>query len=254
MFIDTHLHLDDARYEADRREVISRAREAGVTVMINVGTALEGCRKSLQLAESYNFIYAAIGIHPHYVEGVDSKALNDLRKFGKEEKVVAIGEIGLDYYRDISPRDQQKKIFRKLLRLAKDLGFPVMIHCRDAAAAVLEILTDEKIGEVGGVMHCFSGDSDLANRVLDLGLHLSFAGQITYPNAENLRQVLKDVPLERLLLETDAPYLAPQIERGKRNEPAFIRYTAEEIARVKEVKLEELAEATTKNAKSLFKF
>lgn len=123
MYIDTHLHLDDVRYEGDRREVISRARAAGVETMINVGTDLEGCRKSLQLAESHDFLYAAVGIHPHYVESVDSGVLDDLRKFGKEEKVVAIGEIGLDYYRDLSPRDQQKKIFRELLRLAKDLGF-----------------------------------------------------------------------------------------------------------------------------------
>ena len=252
MFIDTHLHLDDARYQRDRKEVIDRAREAGVEAMINVGTDLMGSQKSLELAGVYNFIFVAIGIHPHYVEAVDSNVLNELRKIGQEEKVVAIGEIGLDYYRDLSPRDQQKKTFSKLLRLAKDLGLPVMIHCREAEEEVLKILVEEKIGEVGGVMHCFSGDIDLANRVLDLGLHISFAGQITYPNAENLRGVLKKVPVKKLLLETDAPYLAPQVQRGKRNEPGFIKYSAEEIARVKEVKLEDLGRITTDNAKKLF--
>ncbi len=253
MFIDTHLHLDDERYQGDRQEVIRRAREAGVEVMINVGTNLPGCQKSLELAEDYSFIYAAVGIHPHYAAGIDSKILNNLREFAKTEKVAAIGEIGLDYYRDLSPRDEQKHLFKKLLHLAKDLGLPVMIHCREAEEEVLKVLVEEKIGQVGGVMHCFSGDSDLADRVIDLGLHLSFAGQITFPNAENLRGVLKKVPLERLFLETDAPYLAPQTMRGKRNEPAFIRYTAEEIARVKEVKLEELAGITSENARRLFR-
>jgi len=252
MFIDTHLHLDDPRYEGDLKEVINRAREAGVEMMINVGTDLGGSQKSLELAGDYNFIYAAIGVHPHYVEAVDSNVLNELRRIGKEEKVIAIGEIGLDYYRDLSPRDLQKKTFSKLLRLAKDLGLPVMIHCREAEEEILKILVEERIGEVGGVMHCFSGDIDLANRVLDLGMNISFAGQITYPNAENLRGVLKKVPVEKLLLETDAPYLAPQVQRGKRNEPAFIKYATEEIARVKEVKLEDLARITTDNAKKLF--
>ncbi len=252
MFIDTHLHLDDPRYEGDLKEVIGRARESGVEAMINVGTDLDGCRKSLELAEAYDFIYAAIGIHPHYVENTDSRILSELKKFGKEKKVVAIGEIGLDYYRDLSPRDKQKEIFIKLIYLAKDSGLPVMIHCREAEEDIMKILDQEKIREFGGVMHCFSGDNDLAGRVLDLGMAISFAGQVTFPNAENLRGVLKEVPLEKLLLETDAPYLAPQVTRGKRNEPAFIKYTAEEIARVKDVKVEDLARVTTENAKKLF--
>jgi TatD DNase family protein len=252
MLIDTHAHLEMREFNDDREDVIKRAREAGVEYIVTIGTTLESSRDAVLLAEKYDFIYAAIGIHPHEVKDILHPAYEIIRHFAKHKKVVAYGEIGLDYYYEHSPRTDQKRKFRDMLREARVLDLPVIIHDREAHEDTLQILSEEWSPDLGGVMHCFSGDIGMAKKLIDMGFSISIAGPVTFPKAEALREVVRQIPIEHLLIETDAPYLAPQPERGKRNEPAFVRHTAEAVAKIKGLSFEDVARITGFNAMQLF--
>lgn len=259
MFIDTHAHLDFPDYDSDREEVIRRSREEGVEYIINVGTSLEGSRASLGLADKYEFIYAAIAVHPHHAEEIKNQGLKDLdgleelEKLAASPKVVAIGETGLDYYKNLSPRNSQEKLFRNSIRLARKRGLPLIIHSRESSEDTIRILKEERGEELGGVMHCFSYPWHIAQQVLDMGLYISVAGQITFPKSQELREVVKKIPPEKMLLETDCPFLAPQEFRGKRNEPSYVKYMAQELGSIYGLSINELARITSQNAKRLFK-
>lgn len=249
--IDSHCHLDFDNFNEDRDKVISRAREKGIELIVNVGTNLEGSKKSVELAKKHAFIYAAVGIHPHEAGKVKKNDYRILENLARSNKVVAIGETGLDYYRNLTPKDKQKENFRRQIALAKKLKLPLIVHNREAGEDTLSILKEERAEVAGGILHCFSGSRTLAQECLKLGFYISVAGQITYPNAQNLREAVKNLPTDRLLLETDSPFLAPQARRGKRNEPAFIHYTAEELARLHHLSREDIFRITTSNAKHI---
>lgn len=254
MLFDTHAHLHLAEFEPDRAEVLARARAAGVGIFLTVGIDAEDSRKAVALAEAEPDVYAAVGIHPHDAAGADEAAFETLLRLARgSAKVVAVGETGLDYYRNLSPREAQLAVFRRQLALARELRRPVVIHCREAHADVLSVLREERAGEVGGIMHCFSGDADYARTCLDLGFLISIAGPVTYPNARRLPEVVRAVPLDRLVVETDCPFLPPQPYRGQRNEPAWMVHTAEQVAFLLGVSREELAPRLTENARRLLR-
>ncbi len=257
MLIDTHAHLDDARYDGDREAVIARAREAGIEALVTIGCDLATSRAAVGLADKYPFIYATVGVHPHEVKRIGDSWYEELRQLATHPKVVGYGEIGLDYHYDYSPREVQRERFREQIGLARELRLPVVIHTREAQEDTVAILREEMAGEVGGVFHCFAGDAWLAKDALDLGFFLSFSGVLTFQNATMLREIVRTVPMDRLLVETDCPYLTPVPYRGKRNEPAHVRLVAEKLAEVKgtadPVSLEDIAQATTANAWRLFK-
>jgi len=252
MLIDTHAHLEMREFSDDRDDVIQRAREAGVEYIVTIGTTVESSRDAVMLADKYDFIYAAVGIHPHEVKDILHPAYEILRHFAQHKKVVAYGEVGLDYHYEHSPRTDQKRKFRDMLREARELGLPVIIHDRDAHEDTLQILSEEWSPDLGGVMHCFSGDTEMANKVIEMGLSISVAGPVTFPKAESLREVVRQIPIEHLLIETDSPYLAPQAVRGKRNEPAYVRHTAAAIAAIKGLSFDDVARITSFNAMQLF--
>jgi TatD DNase family protein len=252
MLIDTHAHLEMREFNDDREEVIKRAREAGIEYIITIGTTIESSRDAVLLADKYDFIYAAIGIHPHEVKDILHPTYEILRHFAQHKKVVAYGEIGLDYHYENSPRTDQKRKFRDMLREARELDLPVIVHDRDAHEDTLQILSEEWSPDIGGVLHCFSGDAAMAKRAIEMGFSISVAGPVTFPNAESLREVVKQIPIEHLLIETDSPYLAPQPVRGKRNEPAFVRHTAEAVAYLKGLSADDVARITSFNAMQLF--
>ena len=251
MLIDSHAHLQWASFDADREKVITRAREANVKNIVNIGYDLDGSEKAVELAEKYEGLYATVGIHPHNADRFNEKILETLRSISENPKVVAIGEIGLDYYRNLSSKDAQQKAFETQLILAQELKLPVVIHDRDAHAEVLKTLSKFK-GKTNGVMHCFSGSPEIAEQCIRMDYCVSFAGPVTFPNAYKLHETAKTIALDKILIETDCPWLAPQNMRGKRNEPAFLPFTAEKVANLRGISLDELAEATTKNAKQLF--
>ncbi|MCY9694867.1 TatD family hydrolase [Paenibacillus alginolyticus] len=248
MLTDSHTHLNAEQFNEDQDEVIQRALDAGVTRIVNVGFNRETIPSSIALAERYDFIYSTVGWHP--VDAIDMRPgdLEWIEELCKHEKVVAIGEIGLDYYWDKSPKEVQQRVFREQIRLARKLGMPIVIHNRDAHQDILHILKEEKAEEVGGIMHCFSGSWETAKQCLDMNFHISFGGPVTFKNARQPKEVLAQVPLDRLLIETDAPYLTPHPFRGKRNETGYVRLVAETAAEIRGVTLEEIAEITTNNA------
>jgi TatD DNase family protein len=248
---DTHVHLNLRPFDRDRDAVIARARAAGVVGMINVGFDTASSEAAVALAATVPGLYAACGVHPHYAAAATPAVLTGFEPLLGSPGVVALGEIGLDYYRDLSPRPIQREVFCHLLDLARRLALPVIIHDRDAHGEVLEVLR-AGLGERGGVMHCFSGDRHLAVQCLDLGMYISVAGPITYAGAQELREVARLVPADRLLVETDCPWLAPMPRRGKRNEPALVSLVAEEVARLRGVTMETIAGQTTDNACRLF--
>lgn len=250
MFIDTHCHLDFPEFDRDRDEVIRRAKDEGIDYIINIGSSLEGSRKSIELSGQYDYIYATVGIHPHEADSYDKEEEIALRELAGEKKVVAIGEIGLDYYKNYSRAENQRTLFLSLLKLAKDFTLPLVMHTRNAEDDTLKILKAEL--PLKAVVHCFSGEENFLKECLSLGFFISFTCNITYKNAGSLRNLVKLVPLERLLLETDAPYLSPQALRGRRNEPAYVKYLAQEVGRIKEVGLDEVARITTDNARVFF--
>lgn len=252
MIIDTHAHLDFPEYKLDLESVLSRAREADVGCIINVGTSLASSEKSVALAKRFNNVYASIGIHPHDASKISGQNWNTLEALVAESKVVAIGETGLDYYRNRSPHEDQQRIFRNHLVLAKAHNLPVIIHCRDASDDCLKILNEHKNGSLKGVVHCFSGTREIAKSCVELGLYISFAGPITFSNANNLREVAKSVPVERLLLETDSPFLSPQPKRGERNEPSYLSFIIPVLANTYGLSENDIKRITTFNAYKLF--
>jgi TatD DNase family protein len=251
MFIDTHCHLDFPDFRQDRDGLIRRCRSEGLGYLINIGSSLEGSRQSVALAEANDFIYAAVGLHPHEAECFSEAAAGELISLASHKKVVAIGEIGLDYYKNYSPRENQQAVFARLLAKARELKLPVIIHCRQAACDLLKII--QGYLPLQAVVHCFSGDEKFLQECLDKGFLVSFTCNITYKKADALRQLVRLTPLEKLMLESDAPFLAPESLRGKRNDPLSVKLLAEEIARLKQVSLSEVANVTTDNAKRFFK-
>ena len=250
MLIDTHCHLDFPEFDEDRDEVIRRAKSAGIGYIINIGSSLSGSKKALELSRQYDFIYATIGLHPHEADKFNDEARASIEGLVREDKVVAIGETGLDYYKNYSKTENQKALFRYLVQLAKDSGLPLVIHNRQAQDDTLKILNE--VMPMKAVVHCFSGDENFLKKCLDSGFFISFTCNITYKKAKDLRALVKLTPLNRLMLETDAPFLPPEGLRGKRNEPAYVKFLAEEIARIKEVGFEEVDRITTDNARRFF--
>lgn len=251
--IDSHAHLEMPDFRRDLDEVIQRALASGVVSILTVGTERKDWARTLEIAEAYPEIYAILGVHPHHAKQIDDQSYLTLRRLCQNQKVKAYGEIGLDFFRNLSPRELQTQRFREQIALARELGLPIVVHDREAHRETLEILRSEKAAEVGGIIHCFSGDYTMAKACLDMGFCLSFPGSITFNKAEALHDVVRRVPLDSLLVETDAPFLAPVPFRGKRNEPSYVRYTAEKIAELKKVPFEKVAEATTHNARRVFR-
>ena len=256
MWIDTHCHLAGAEYDADRDAVFARAREAGVAgfVVIGAGDGLEKNAFAIEVAQKNRDAFATVGIHPHDASKVDEEGqyLKKLKEWAAHKKVVAIGEIGLDYHYDHSPRDLQQKRFREQLALAKELGLPVSIHSREAWSDTVNIVKEFSPFSQSGVFHCFGGTVAEAKEVADLGFYISISGIITFKKAQSLVEVVEQMPLEMMLIETDAPFLAPVPHRGKRNEPAFVAIVGEKIADIKQLPKERVAEVTTANAKKIF--
>lgn len=252
MLFDSHAHIDDEKFDDDRDQVVARALENGITGIINVGACMASSARSIALTQKYENIYAAVGIHPHDAKDALEEDYKQLAQWTKLHKVVAIGEIGLDYYYDLSPREVQRAVFIRQLDVARQTGVPFIIHDRDAHGEILDILKKEAKG-VPGVLHCFSGSLEMAREVLKMGLYISIAGPITFKNAAKLPEIAATVPLERLLVETDSPYLTPHPHRGKRNEPAYVKLVAEQVADLRGIELPELVKATRENIRSLFK-
>ena len=251
--VDSHAHLEMTDFRKDLEEVIRRAKNAGVETIFTVGTEKKDWPRALEIADFHDSIYAILGVHPHNAKEIDDQTYPALSKLCRHKKVKAFGEIGLDFFRNLSSREIQLNRFREQIGLAKDLGLPIVVHDRDAHRETLDILKSEKAEECGGIIHCFSGDYEMAKKCLEMGFSISVPGTITFKNAEVFKEIIRKLPLESLLVETDAPYLTPLPFRGKRNEPSYVRYTAEKVAEVKMVSLEEVAEVTTQNALRVFR-
>jgi len=251
VMIDTHAHLDSERFGHDREEVIDRAFSSGVEAIVNVGTDVDTSLFSMELAAAYGGIYAAVGFHPHNAGDMTAEDLSRLADLASDPKVVAIGEIGLDFYRNYSPRDVQLEAFRSQVRLAVELGLPMIIHSRNVGGELLRIVEEEGGWRAGGVMHCFSGGPDMAARALELGFYIGIGGAITFRRSR-LLGFLGDIPLDRIVLETDCPYVTPEPYRGRRNEPAYIRFVAEKLSQELGLPVEEVDGVTSENARRLF--
>ncbi|MBF8983723.1 TatD family hydrolase [Lutibacter sp. B2] len=252
MLFDSHAHLDDKRFENERDEIIANAKEAGVEYILNPGADFESSVRAIEVAKKYDMVYASVGMHPHDAKDMDEITLELFRAMAKKPKVVAIGEIGLDYHYDNSPRDIQQKWFIEQIRLAKELKLPIIIHDRDANEDVLRILKEENPFDTGVVLHCFSGSAELARQYVKLGAYISIAGPVTYKNAIKTVEVVEAVSLDRLFIETDSPYLTPMPHRGKRNEMAYVQFVADKIAQIKGISYEMVANQTKENAKKFF--
>ena len=252
MLFDTHAHLNAEQFADDLEEVIDRAKQTGVTNMVIVGFDRATIQKAMELVERYDFMYASVGWHPVDAVDMTDEDLAWIEELASHPKVVALGEMGLDYYWDKSPKEIQKEVFRKQIRLAKKVKLPIIIHNREATADIVEILKEENANEIGGVMHCFSGSPEIAKECVGLNFYISLGGPVTFKNAKKPKEVAAEIPLDKLLIETDCPYLTPHPFRGKRNEPAYVKLVADQIAEIKGLTLEEVAEATAENAKKLF--
>ena len=253
MIFDTHAHYDDEAYEEDREDILKLIRQDGVGLVTDVGATIASTKKAVALSEQYDFIYAAVGVHPEGVEELTDQDMDWLCELAKREKVVAIGEIGLDYYYEDPKRDIQKIWFRKQLEVARKTGLPVVIHSRDAAQDTLDIIKEEHGEQIGGVIHCFSYGKEMAQVYLDMGFYLGIGGVVTFKNGKKLKEVVKYTPIERIVLETDAPYLTPEPNRGKRNASHYLKYVAQEIAQLKGMTAKEVIAVTTKNAKEMYR-
>lgn len=252
MLFDTHVHVNAEQFNEDLEDVIERAKEAGVNNMVVVGFDRPTIIRAMELIEAYDFMYAAVGWHPVDAIDMTEEDLLWIEELSNHPKVVAIGEMGLDYHWDKSPKDVQMEVFRKQIRLAKKVGLPIIIHNREATADIVKILKEEEASEVGGIMHCFSGSAETALECINMNFYISLGGPVTFKNAKKPKEVAAAVPLDRLLIETDCPYLAPHPYRGKRNEPSYVKLVAEQIAEIKQLTIEEVSKATTENAKKLF--
>jgi TatD DNase family protein len=253
--IDSHAHIDFPQFAEDREAMLDRAHAAGVSTLLAIGTGPgpEKLDSALPFAEQHDWIYATVGIHPHEAKEVTPQHLNDLARLAKHAKVIAWGEIGLDYYYDHSPRDMQQRVFRDQMALAQQAKLPIIIHCRDAWCDCLNMIEEHwRPTGLGGILHCFTSTLEDARRGIEMGFLISFAGNSTYPKTQNLRDVAKELPLEKILIETDAPYLAPQPWRGKRNEPAYVAEVARTLASVRNLSPDEVAAATSENFRRFF--
>lgn len=252
MLFDTHAHLNAEQFDTDLEEVIARAKAEEVERIVVVGFDKPTITRAMELIEEYDFIYTAIGWHPVDAIDMTEEDLSWIKELSSHEKVVAIGEMGLDYHWDKSPKDVQKEVFRKQIALAKEVNLPIIIHNRDATEDVVTILKEEGAEEVGGIMHCFTGSAEVARQCMDMNFYISFGGPVTFKNAKKPKEVAKEIPNDRLLIETDCPFLTPHPFRGKRNEPSYVKYVAEQLAELKGLTYEEIASITTENAKRLF--
>lgn len=252
MLFDSHAHLDSSKFDDDREMVINRAKNNGIALIMNPGADLESSQNAVKLSEEYDFIYAAVGVHPHDADTMDENMLSIIKALALKDKVKAIGEIGLDYFYDNSPRDIQKHWFKRQLELAKELKLPVIIHDRDANQDVFDILREVDSFKTGVLLHCYSGSAELARQYVKLGAYISIAGPVTYKNARKTVEVVESIPLERILIETDSPYLTPMPHRGKRNEPMHVRFVCEKIAQIKDIPYEEVEQVTNENARRYF--
>jgi TatD DNase family protein len=252
ILIDTHAHLDHERFKDDVDQVIERAKLAQVQSIITVGADLASSRQAVEFARRYPDVIATVGVHPHDADSVSDSVLNEIAILAQDEGVVAIGEIGLDYHYDFSPRDVQRRVFAIQISLARELELPIVVHVREAYQDVMSILKSEHAEDVGGIVHCFSGDREAAKDCLDMGFYISVGGILTFANSQELREIIRGLPMDRILLETDAPYLTPVPYRGKRNEPAYVVHVAEALANLKGITFDEVAETTTLNACKLF--
>lgn len=251
MLIDVHAHYDDKKYDGDREQVINAVRQSGVDRIINSGSGIKSSRASVELTKKYDFIYASVGVHPHETEGTPDNTLDILADLLKNKKVVAVGEIGLDFYRDFSDRDSQRYWFKKQMDFAADVKYPAVIHDRDAHGECLEMVKKYK-GTVKGIFHCFAGSIEMARELVKLDYMASFGGVATFENAKTCRDVIKELPLDYILLETDCPYLAPHPHRGKRNNSSYLPVIARKIAEIKNIETEEVMLKTGENAKRCF--
>lgn len=253
MLFDSHAHINDERFDEDRDEVIEHLRENSIDLVVNPGADMPSSRSAVELANKVDFIYSAVGVHPHDVETMADKDLEELKNLAKEnEKVVAIGEIGLDYYYDLSPRELQKEWFIKQIELANELGLPFIVHDRDAHGDTFDIIKKYKAPETGCVLHCYSGSLELALEYIKMGCYISIPGTVTFKNNRKTVEVAENIPIEWMFIETDSPYLTPVPYRGKRNDPSKVRYVAEKVAELRGISYEEVCEITKENAKKFF--
>ena len=250
---DSHAHYDDRKFKGDVYEVITAAYKSGVKYILNAGSDISTSIRSVKLAEEFDFVFAAVGVHPHEVGKLKEDDLEEIEELCGNPKAVAVGEIGLDYYYDHSPRDLQKEWFQRQLDLAKNFNLPVIIHNREAHEDTMKILRQGAPFKAEGVLHCFSGSREMAKELMQLGFYISFGGSITFKNARKTVEVLENMPMDRILVETDCPYLTPEPFRGRRNDSSYVKLVAEKIAEIKGLTLEEVAKVTTENAKRLFR-
>ena len=252
MLFDSHAHYNDSRFDDDRSAVLAKMQENNVGLIMNSCSSLDEVPEIFEICEKFPFVYASVGIHPHEVENVTESDMDALKEYAKNPKVKAIGEIGLDYYYDFSPRDIQKKWFARQVEVAKELKMPVIIHDRDAHKDCMDILRDHGVSEVGGVFHCYAGSVEMAKEILDWGMYIAFGGSLTFKNSVRPVEVAKYVPLDRIVIETDCPYLTPVPHRGKRNSSLYIHYVAEKLAEIRGMSAKEIEDITYENAKRCF--
>ena len=255
MIIDTHAHIDMEVFDDDRSEVIQRAKDKGIDYILNVGCDIESSLRSMELAERYDFIYGTAGIHPHDVKKIDHQTYDQLKQLLAHPKMIALGEIGLDFFKNYSPPDQQKEHLRKQVELSRELQKPIIIHCRDAKEDTIDILSDyfpKNPSARSGIFHCFSGNQELAERALEMGFYISFSGSVTFKKSDELRTIAKTIPADKLFVETDCPFLAPIPNRGKRNEPSYVMHTAQLIADIRGLDIKDVQRTTSLNFFELF--
>ena len=252
MIFDTHVHYDDPAFDEDRDNLIASLEKSGIGNVVDIGASIDTTRKALELAHKYDFVYAAVGVHPSEVEELTEDSFELLREWSEDGRCVAIGEIGLDYHWPEPGRELQKKWFRRQLDLARQKQLPVVIHSRDAAKDTVDIMKEEHAEEIGGVVHCFSYTKEIAKECLDMGFYIGVGGVVTFKNGKKLREVVEITPIEKILLETDCPYLAPEPYRGKRNSSLYLPYVVEEIAKIKNISPEEVIRITENNAKTMY--
>lgn len=250
MYFESHAHLDDKRFREDREELLGLLPSCGIDYVVNVGCDVKSSKQSIRLAERYDYIFASVGIHPHELYDMSSQTIEELRRLSQHKKVVAIGEIGLDYYYDTHPRELQQFWFRQQLRLAEFVNKPVIIHSRDASQETFDIMSTSNVRK--GVIHCYSGSAPMAVEYTKMGFYIGIGGVVTFPNAKKMVEVVEAIPLEKILIETDSPYLAPAPNRGKRNDPRNLEYIVTKIAEIKNISPENVANITSKNAQNLF--